>query len=826
MGHITTPEEFLGFRPGADRKLASWPEIVAYFDHLDRNSDRVRVAEIGKSTESNPFLLCVISSPDNLDQVKRIQRIQQALSDPRTLDESASDAAIAEARVVVAITCSIHATEVGGTQMAIELAHHLASSNSTRVSAILDNVVLLLVPCLNPDGLIRVADWYKASLGTHYEGSIPPYLYHKYTGHDNNRDWFMFTQRETRLVVEHVHNAWRPHITYDIHQTRSDGMRMILPPLMDPIGPNVDPVLQSESSVLGTYMAAQLTAEGKAGVAVNVVYDSYSPSRSYPHYHGGVRVLSEAASVKIASPIEISRNALSDDRGEQPRVRSWNHPMPWDGGTWSLRDIVEYGLSASMACLEYPARTRDWWVRNSYEVLKRAVEHQGSPIAYVIPADQHDKSAAAELVDLLEFANIEISKSNGPHDHEDGIIRPGDRVILTRQPYGSFAQTMLERQRYPDIRQYPGGPPKRPYDATAHSLPLKMGVTCHEIKHPVDIETSLGSSTAARTTGHRDAQPPEAPAYAIRPESNASARTINRLLFHESPVFRASSPLPHHDGALPMGTWVIPASAESRQALMADSAGLDVEPLRHRPLEKLDLMRPPRIGVYASYVPSIEEGWTRFVFDDYGFSYTSLVDGDIREGRLDSRFDCIIVPHQAVRHLHRGFNRAYYSPRFSGGLGDRGVDGLREFAERGGTIVAWDDSARFLVRQLNLPAANPLGALSHSEFYAPGSLLRISIDTSHPIGFGMPQSAAALFMNGPAYKVVKGVVVASYATEDALLSGWLIGADRIAGLAALAAIPLGLGQVVLFGFRPHFRAQARGTYKLLFNTVYHSAISS
>ena len=824
--HTITPEEFLGFRPGADRKLASWPEIVSYFDHLDRSSERIQVTEIGKSTESNPLLLCVISSPDNLNQIKRIQEVQQALSDPRTLSESAADAAIEEARAVVAITCSIHATEVGGTQMSVELAHHLASSNSVRVNAILDNVILLLVPSLNPDGLIRVADWYRASLGTHYEGSIPPYLYHKYTGHDNNRDWFMFTQRETRLVVEHVHNAWRPHITYDIHQTRSDGMRMILPPFVDPIGPNVDPVLQSELSVLGTYMAAQLTAESKAGVAVNVVYDSYSPSRSYPHYHGGVRVLSEAASVKIASPIEISPNSLSDDRGEHPRTRSWNHPMPWNGGRWSLRDIVEYDISASMACLEHTARTRDWWVRNSYQVLKRAVEHQGNPFAYVIPADQHDTSAASELIDLLEFADVEICESTQFHDYEDGVIRPGDKVILTRQPYGSFAQTMLERQKYPDIRQYPGGPPKRPYDATAHSLPLKMGVTCHEIEHPVDIEVSLESRQSSRPDGHRNALLLEAPAYAIRPESNASARIVNRLLFQGSPVFRASAPLPYDGGLLPMGAWVVPASAESRRVLTVDSAGIRVEPLWRRPSEKLNLLRPPRIGVYASYVPSIEEGWTRFVFDDYGFSYTSLVDGDIREGRLNSRFDCIIVPHQTVHQLHRGFNRAHYSPRFSGGLGDRGVDGLREFAERGGTIVAWDDSARFLSRRLELPVSNPLGALSHSEFYAPGSLLRVSIDTSHPIGFGMPETSAALFMNGPAYRVENGTVVASYAAEDPLLSGWLIGAERIAGLAALAAIPFGLGQVVLFGFRPHFRAQARGTYKLLFNTVYHSSISS
>ena len=432
MEDITTPEQILGFEVGADRSLASWPQIVEYLRLIEGQTDRLKVTEIGPTTEDHPFLLCTISSAENLRRLEEYRQYQQTLSDPRKPDDGEASRAIEEARAVVTITCSIHATEVGATQMSLELAYLLASSDEPRVRSILDNVILLLVPSLNPDGLIRVKDWYDASLGTHFEGTIPPYLYHKYTGHDNNRDWFMFTQRETRLVVDHIHNAWRPHITYDIHQTRSDGMRMILPPLVDPVGPNVDPVLQSELSVVGTYMAAQLTTEGKAGVAVNVVYDSYSPSRSYPHYHGGVRVLSEAASVRIATPIELPKSSLSDDRGEMPRVRSWNHPMPWDGGRWTLRDIVEYDLSASMACLDHAARNREWWVRNSFEVLKRATEHSGRPYAFVIPETQHDKSAAAELTDILRAADVDVVESLESAKCDELTIEKGDRLVLAR----------------------------------------------------------------------------------------------------------------------------------------------------------------------------------------------------------------------------------------------------------------------------------------------------------------------------------------------------------------------------------------------------------
>ena len=823
MARVTTPVEFLGFRAGEDRKLAGWSEMVGYFNCLDSESDRVRVEEIGRSTEDLPFILCAISSPGNLSRMDELRAVQQSLSDPSALGERDPAPLFGQARAVVAVTCSIHATEVGGSQMSLRLAYQLASSDTDRVREILDNVILLLVPSMNPDGLVRVKDWYDASLGTHFEGSIPPYLYHKYTGHDNNRDWFMFTQKETRLVVEHIHNAWRPHITYDLHQTRADGMRMILPPLLDPIGPHVDPVIQSEMAALGAHMAAQLISEGKGGVAVNMVYDSYSPSRSYPHYHGGLRILSEAASAKIATPIDIPAASLRDDRGEQPRVKSWRHPLPWKGGRWSLRDIVDYDLSATLACLDHAARNREWWVRNAFETLERRVSSQFEPFAFVIPHRQHDPSATVELLDILDFAEVEVRQVEEQSLHEGVALEAGDYLILTQQRFGSFAQVMLEKQSYPDVRQFPGGPPQKPYDATAHSLPLSMGVKCRELKTPAAISASRVASPRWRKDYSKRALESDARAFAIGPESNGAYKLVNRLLFDGHPVFRIGAASPNGNDGLSRGTWVIPASESAREALSSEDAIARIRPINSRPNEGLKLARPPRVGVYASYVPCIEEGWTRFLFDSYGFKYTSLVDSDIKEPGLASRFDCIIVPHQRVRQLRRGFSSAHYAPRFSGGLGDRGIAGLRRFAERGGTVIAWDDASRLLVHHLRLPVSNPLARMSTSDFFAPGSLLKINVDNSHPIGFGMPDSAAALYMNGPAYRVEKGDTIASFSEDETLLSGLLIGQEHIAGLSALVSVPVGLGKIILFGFRPHFRAQARGAYKLLFNAVYHSA---
>ena len=823
---VTTPSSFLGFAVGDDHRLADWPQVAEYMYLLARESDRVSTIEIGKTTEGNPFLLTFISSAANIANLEAHQATQMRLSDPRDLPDDESDALIANARAVVAITCSIHATEVGGTQMSVELAHQLASDNSPRTRRILDNVILILVPSLNPDGLIKVKKWYDGTRDTHYEGSIPPYLYHKYTGHDNNRDWFMFTQVETRLVVEHVHNRWRPHITYDIHQTRSDGMRMILPPFVDPVGPNVDPILQSELAALGTHMASELTAAGKSGVAVNVVYDSYSPSRSYPHYHGGVRVLSEAASVRIASPISIDRTQLKNDRGERPNVKSWNHTMPWPGGRWSLRDIVEYDLIASLACLDSAARNRDTWVRNSFEVLRHAVTQQGNPYGFVIPKEQHDPGAAQELIDILKFAQVEVHELTQDTQHEGLSLKSGDHLVPTLQPFGTFAQTMLETQKYPDIRHYPGGPPKHPYDSTAHSLPLTMGVTAHVIKEPMEPPPGMTEPTeVVFDSDKRDL--PKSAGYAIDPKSNDAFRIVNRLMASGVQVSRTSHMLSDGDSNLPSGTFLIGSSSEADDVLR-DAFGatlVDVTATNLMPETSVTRLRTPRIGVYQSYVPATEEGWTRFILDEYGFQHEPVWDWAVRETNLSRRFDVIIVPHQTVRQIHRGFNRASYSNRYSGGLGDAGAVSLRDFANAGGTLIVWDGSARWATRHLDLPVVNVLAGLTNSDFFAPGSLLDIRVDTDHPIGYGMPDNAAALFMNGPAWKVNEGRSIAEFSQEKPLLSGLLIGADKIAGTTALAAVPIGRGQIIMFGFRPHFRAQARGTYKLFFNAIYSSVMS-
>ena len=349
---LPTPAEYFGHEIGEDRKLADWPRIVDYFHLLDAGSDRIQVQEVGKSTEGEPFLMAVIAAPETLADLEEYRAIQAKLADPRTVkDEAEAAALIAKGKAVILVTCSVHGTEVGATQMSTLLAHHLCTSDDPEVRRILDNVIFLLVPCLNPDGLRIVKKWYDSTLGTWYEGVNQPFLYHKYVGHDNNRDWYMFTQQENRLAVEHAHNAWHPHVVYDLHQMGPRGPRLFVPPYLDPIDSNVDPILQSEIASMGTAMFSELTGQRKAGVAVYCIYDAYTPSRAYQHYHGGIRILSEAASVRIATPVEVNADEMTFARGIDPRQQTWNNPMPWQGGRWTLRDIVDYEYAAVMACL-------------------------------------------------------------------------------------------------------------------------------------------------------------------------------------------------------------------------------------------------------------------------------------------------------------------------------------------------------------------------------------------------------------------------------------------------------------------------------------------
>jgi hypothetical protein len=739
---------------GADRTVLDWDKVVSYFQALARTSDRIRVRELGKSTEGRSFIAAILAEPETLQHLDRYLAIQQKLADPRKTSPVEAERLFGEGKAVVMITCSIHATEIASTHTAVEFAYRLLTENKPRFRAILHDTIVILVPSLNPDGVDIVTRWYRKTLGTPFEGTDPPELYHKYTGHDNNRDWYMFSQVETQLTTSKLHNVWHPEIVYDVHQRGPYATRLFLPPWLDPTEPNIDPILMQETNMIGTAMAADLTASGKTGIAMNAIYDFWAPSRHYQSFHGGLRVLTESASAKLASPIDVTpQQILESELGYNPRQRSWNYLEPWLGGTWRLRDIVDYQLIAFESCLYNAALHREDLLRNFYRVSQRQIGRT-DPWGFVIPAAQRDPGAARKLVETLRFGMVEI-----------GRAADGGAVIPMAQPYSGWAKALLERQKYPEEHLYPGGPPKRPYDVTAYTLPLLMGVDVRALSAPLSFSG--------------DWQPPKTAAGPMYSAADSDSwMAVNAAWKQGRSVWR--DPVSGDFSLAAVGAW--------------------------------KELRRPRIGLYRSWVPAIDEGWTRWLLEQFGFAYTSLHDADIQAGSLHDKFDVVVIPDQTAAAIDSGYRNGAMPPEYVGGLGAKGAAALREFTSFGGTLVCLNRASQYAIQHFDLPLTAVTG------YYSPGSLLNARLDTRHPLAYGVPQDLAIWSQESPAWET-KLPVVARYMDSGLLASGWLEGEKAIAGRAVLVDAQLGKGHVVLFGMQPQYRGQSYLTFKLFFNSL-------
>lgn len=534
-GAIPTPEAVLGYPIGTERKIPDWPVMVDYFQRLAAASDRVEVEELGRSTDGNPVIVVAISAPENLARREELRAINAQLFDPRGTTAEATAPLIASGRTVALLLCTQHSNELGAALMSLELAHDLATHDDSATRTVLEHTITLIVPCANPDGHRMIAEWYARWLDTPYEGQGMPWLYHRYVGHDNNRDWFMLTQAETRLIAA-LHNREHPQMVFDMHQMGRDGARFMLPPFIDPLDPNQDPVIQASFAEIGTSLAAKLVQAGKEGVATHIIFDNYSPSLSYGNYHGSVDLLSEAASCNLATTVEIPEEDLKTRADHDPLRRSWNHPLPWKGGKWSLRDIVEYDKIAAFAFLEHAARGREGWLSRFAGLMRRTVERDEAPYAYLFPLRQDDPVALAELLETLARGAVEIHEATATFSADGVRYDAGTRIVFLRQPAGNFAKTLLEIQRYPDLRLWPGGPPQPPYDIAGHTLPLQMGVAWVEVKKTFEVETRPLAENG-RSTGAVEGEGRYG--YVLSPTTNRAAAAINRLHAAGLRVFRS-----------------------------------------------------------------------------------------------------------------------------------------------------------------------------------------------------------------------------------------------------------------------------------------------
>ncbi|WP_213806684.1 M14 metallopeptidase family protein [Granulicella sp. dw_53] len=849
--HITSPEESFGFKPGTDRKLADWTQLTAYFDKLSHESDRIRYQELGKTTEGRPFVSLTISSAENLKHADDYRDIVRRLADSRITSPDQAQELTKRGKAVLVVTCNIHSTEIASSQSAAEFAYRLATGRTQQIQEILDNVILVLVPSLNPDGEQLVVDWYKKYLGTPYEGSLPVVMYHHYVGHDDNRDWYGFTQVETQLAVDKVINPWHPQVLYDLHQMGARGPRIYLPPWVDPIDPNIDPLLVSTMNALGTDTALEVAQSGKSGVLIHGVYDLWSPARHYMAYHGTARVLTESASANIASPIEIPFDKLDRGIGYDAKVRTWNFPDPWKGGTWRLGDIVAYQLDAFFSIAHNVALNRERYLTNYYQILKNATEQKyGGPFAYVIPSEQSDPASTARLISILRRGEVEIKQASTDFDAGDQHFSKGSYIVPLAQPYGAFAKTLLEVQNYPNIREYPGGPLQRPYDVTAQTLPLLLGVKAVEIAHSFNVE-GVPVDHAIMAPGTIESGKVKY-GYLLDDGSNGSLFALFGLLKHNVRAYRLTGQ-PYSPGTI-----YLPVQPHLQEALTAAATRWPVHfKLTTAPVVGSRLeVKLPRIALYQSWVASMDEGWTRWIFDQNEIPYTRVVDADIKKGDLFKRFDAVILPDNSSAAITIGTggrgegggepslpsksttsvakvdsstssdSREFPAtpPEYKGGLGDQGLAALRDFAQDGGTILTLNRASTVYANNDSAEVKNVLAGLANKDFYIPGSILEVKVDRSNPIGFGLPEKLPIFFELSPAFQVQgSGHSIASYTSDNPLLSGWILGGKYLNNTSALVEEPVGKGRLVLFGFRPQYRAQSEATYRLFFNALLYAS---
>lgn len=842
---IPSPQAVFGFQMGTDRKLVDWKEITHYFEMLDKKSARVQAVEFGKSTEGRPMIMAIITAEQNFSRMPDILRIQAALADPRKMPKDSLAGFAQRGRTVVMLSCSIHSTEIAASQMSLELAYNLASKNDAHTLEILNNVVTLLVPSPNPDGIQLVVDWYEKQLGTPYEGSSPPWLYQAYAGHDNNRDWFMLNLAETRALTAVLYHKWFPQIVYDLHQMGRNGPRFVIPPFYEVTNPGIDPLILREIMMIGGHMATDLAAAGFTGIATEAIYDMWwhGGMRTAPYYHNTVGLLSEAASVKIATPVTLRPDELtSAGRGLQ-NVREFqtNFPEPWPGGIWRLRDIVDLNLTACNSVLTLAARYRDLWLRNFYQVGLRAINNgrEEKPAAYVIPLEQNDPAAAQKMLDILLQQGTEILRARESFVAEDMRLPAGTCMIDLRQPYRANIVTLMEKQNYPIRRLSPETAPERPYDVTGWTLPLQMGVEVMALEKGFDVISDTlnfsASATAARIFFSSDpsySDLSKAQYYLFSSSNSDAYRLINRLFDKRQSVYWNTQALSGEGQTYPAGQFLVSRVEVEMNELrkLAGDLTLTFAPVTNASISIQRLQRP-RAAVYRSYVPVEDEGWTRYVLDDFAFKYQTLWDADLRAGDFSENFDAIIIPDQAdsvILHGHPAEARNHsqiYPPEFSGGLGQAGLRNLRRFVEAGGSLLVFDSATKLFIEAWALPAVNVLEPLKGSQFSAPGSILQGLVSADHPIVYGLPREIALFFANSPAFKLFdrEAQSLVEYPQQNPLLSGWLQGHGELHGKTALAEIPLGRGRVLLFGFRPQHRGQTWGTFKLVFNSLLYAA---
>ncbi len=801
-GDVTAPSEHLGRPLGADFHLADWGEVSSYFTRLDAESPNAVTKKIGTTTEGRDFLITIISSPTNLNRLDEIKAHAKTLADPRSKSDAEIDAAIDRGRLILFISTAMHSNECAGAQFGMEFAHTLATSNDEPWKSAREKMVTVLY-VTNPDGVDHVTNWYRQTVGTPHEASDLLRLYQFYSGHDNNRDWFMLTQKETRLVSQMLYTEWFPQIYWDVHQQGSNTERLFVPPYRDPLNPNLDPNIITGIDALGSRALLDLTREGFTGVSSGVSYDMWwnGGNRNVPVRHNIIGILTEAASADLATPIFLPITRLRSPTGAAEYIASNRFPMPWPGGWWRLRDIIDYEMAFGRSLLGSLTREPSFWMRNAADAARRtiAAPAEGAPRSWIIPSDNRDPDAVNRFVDVLLATGVEMHVSDEPIEADGRTYPAGSIVIQREQPYGTHVKDLMEVQRYPE-----GDPP---YDVAGWTLPYLLGVRRVEVMQAIEAPlrqvSSVGEATAKFAGDGRSALGDAAP---LSTWHSATWTELARSL-----------------GA--GGKWRFHTSGALGGLFERD----DVAP---KDSETIVVDGLPRIGLYSPWSGSMDEGWMRWVLDTWEIPYATVRNEMIRAGNLHDFLDVLIIADLGSRTLDDGRTPGTVPEEYTRGLAPEGAVAVEEFVRGGGTLITFAGSSQWAIDLMKLPVVDVTRGAEARNFSCPGSVLR-AIAEPHDLTAGLPDSIALFFSRSAAYRIMsekeqrdagavtipRTHVLLRYAPTRVLLSGWIREPQTIENQAAWVRVEHGAGRVHLFAFRPQYRGWSQGTFPLVFRAA-------
>lgn len=881
IGGMPQPSVVFGFEPGEDYRLASYAQMEQYYRALAAATGRVEMRTIGTSVLGRNLYLLLISSEQNLRDAESYRRASEALATGRISADQAT-ALANSAKAVVWIDGGLHAEELAGAQMTAELAYRVASSESAEMAQIRNDTILLLMPVVNPDGLETSRLWYERNLGTDFEQTSPPELSHHFIGHDINRDFFINNMPESLAVSRVLYKEWFPQVVYNHHQMSPGYARIVIPPYSDPVNPLIHPGVTTGVNEIGGAIGNRFAMEGMPGAIADEGFSMWwnGGLRTVPYFHNMIGILTETAhetpSPRIYDPAVFPRTIAyrADPSAAGHAVDENDHvvpdaeiryPYPWAGGESHFRDAIDYMLTGSIAVLRAASDGRRRWLANTYEMARDAIEAgELHPRHFVFPADQPNDDEMRNLVNALLEGGVEIDLARRPFHAGERIIPAGSFLIDSAQSFRPYILDLLEPQTYPKTRRDIEGEPKPPYDIAGWTLPMQMGVQMLRVDAAlhVDSERVVGPVAPPPRALGRAARY----GYAFSHVPNTSIRAVNSLLREGEPVYWSEESLDIDKQLLPSGTFVVAAGDEALHKLLASLAGrygIGFVPVDRKPAAVLARLDLPRVGLYKSWVPSPDEGWTRWLLEDYGFDVQTLSDEDIRTGGLEN-LTAIILPHPDGRVNFRstfelilnGYPTGTMPEEYVGGLGVKGALALQRFVANGGTLITFGESGTFAIREFGLDVRNVVEGASARDFSIPGSIIRGVTNSDDPVTYGMSRNVALTFVNGQVYadlgqagcvadllnqRHCREVIgrgrpldvhtaaagfdsIVKLAEQDILMSGWAVGAEHVAGKTVLARVRVGQGEVLLFGFRPQFRGQSRGTYKLLFNGLYSAAM--